>query len=125
VLLALVDALRRRFAEERVPEEIAKAIIESVQTEADTLHLCLGGGTRLDIIRTELRSYRIEEEHASPFRWVLKFLSLFPALFLSPRQYTDWKQKLASNSLYRKTRQKLIPHLRPTHVDRTGDWSQR
>ena len=125
VLISLAKALHRRFAEERVPEDISKAIIESVQTEADALHLYLGGGTRLDIIRTELRTYRIEEEHASSFRWILKFLSLLPALLLSPRRYTEWKRGLASNSLYRKTRQKLVPHLRPTHVDRTGDWSQR
>jgi glycosyltransferase involved in cell wall biosynthesis len=125
VLVSLTEALRNRFADERVPEDISKAIIESVQTEADTLHLYLGGGTRLDIIRMELRTYRIEEEHASPSRWVLKFLSLLPALLLSPRRYTEWKQRLASNSLYRKTRQRLIPHLRPTHVDRTGDWSRR
>jgi glycosyltransferase involved in cell wall biosynthesis len=125
VLVSLAEALHRRFADERVPEDISEAVMESVQTEADALYLCLGGGTRLDIIRTEFRSYRIEEEHASSFRWVLKLLSLLPAFLLSPRRYSKWKHGLASNSLYRKTRQKLIPHLRPTHVDRTGDWSGR
>jgi glycosyltransferase involved in cell wall biosynthesis len=125
VLVSLTEALRNRFADEHVPEDISQAIIESVQTEADALHLYLDGGTRLDIVRTELRTYRIEEEHSSLFRWVLKFLSLLPALLLSPRQYAEWQQRLASNSLYRKTRQRLIPYLRPTHVDRTGDWGQR
>jgi glycosyltransferase involved in cell wall biosynthesis len=125
VLVALVDSLRRRFAEERVSEEVSEAIIEAVQTEADALHLCLGGGTPLDTIRTELRTYRIDYDQASAFRWTLKLLSLFPALFLSPKKYADWKQKLASNSLYRRFRQRFVPHLRPNHVDRTGDWSQR
>ncbi|MFI5096526.1 MAG: glycosyltransferase family 2 protein [Candidatus Acidiferrales bacterium] len=125
VLLALADSLRRRFAEENVSKEISKTVIEAVQTEADALQLCLGGGTPLDTIRTEFRTYRIDHEHASAFRWTLKLLSLLPALFLSPRQFTKWKQKLASNSLYRKTRQRLIPDLRPTHVDRSGDWSRR
>jgi len=125
VLLALAGSLRRRFAEEHVTEELSKTVIEAIQAEADALQLCLGGGTPFDTIRTELRTYRIDHEHVSAFRWTLKLLSLLPALFLSPRQFTKWKQKLAANSLYRKTRQKLIPHLRPTHVDRTGDWSGR
>jgi len=125
VLLALVDSLRLRFAEERVPEEIGKAIIDSVQTEADALHLCLGGGTPFDSVCTELRTYRIEHEEASSFRWFLKLISLFPALFLSPRRYAEWKQKLASNSLYRRARQKLVPQLHHSHIDRTGDWNQR
>src|SRR5208337_826780 len=125
VLLALAGSLRLRFAEERVPEEVRKAVIEAVETEADALQLCLGSGTPLDTIRTEVRAYRIDHEHASAFRWTLKLLSLLPALFLSPRQFTIWKQKLASNPLYRKTRQRLMPQLRHTHIDRTGDWNQR
>ncbi len=125
VLQALADSLRSRFAEEHVTEEVSKTVIEAVQTEADGLRLCLGEGTPLDTIRTELRTYRIDHEHVSFFRWTLKLLTLFPALFLSPRQFTQWKQKLASNSLYRKTRQRLIPQRHHPHIDRTGDWSQR
>ncbi len=125
VLVALADSLRRRFAEECVPEEFGKAVIEAVQTEADTLHLSLDGGTPLDTIRTELRTYRIDHEHISPFRLTFKLLTLFPALFLPPKRYMGWKQKLASNSLYRKTRRWLIPHRHHPHIDRTGDWSQR
>ncbi len=125
VLLALAGSLRLRFAEERVSEEISKTVIEAVQTEADALQLCLGGGTRLDTIRTELRTYRIDHEQASAFRWTIKLLSLLPALFLSPRQFTIWKQKLASNSLYRKARQKLIPQPHHPHIDRTGDWGRQ
>jgi len=125
VLVALVDALRRRFAEERVPEQVSNAVIESIQNDADSVRLSLGGGTPLDTIRTELQTYRIMHENASAIRWALKYLSLFPAFFLSPKQYTAWKQKLTSNSAYRKIRQSFLPHLRPTHVDRTGNWSLR
>ena len=125
VLLALVESLRRRFAEERIPEEVCKAVIEAVEAEADALQLCLGGGTPLDTIRTELRTYRIDHENVSSLRWVLKSLSLFPALFLSPKRFAEWKQKLASNSLYRKARQRLLPQPHHPHIDRTGDWSRR
>ncbi len=125
VLLALTDALRLRFAEEHVSEEVCKAVIEAVETEADALELCLGGGTPLDTIRTELRAYRIDHDNASSLGWVLKSLSLFPALFLSPKRFAEWKQKLASNSLYRKARRRLLPQPHHPHIDRTGDWSQR
>src|SRR5271157_905070 len=125
VLLALAGSLRLRFAEERVSEEISKTVIESVQTEADAVQLCLGSGTPLDTIRTEVRAYRIDHENVSSLRWVLKSLSLFPALFLSPKRFAEWKQKLASNSLYRKARQRLLPQPHHPHIDRTGDWSRR
>jgi glycosyltransferase involved in cell wall biosynthesis len=125
VLLALAESLRSRFAEEHVPAEVSEAVIEAVQTEADALQLCLGGGTPLDTIRIELRTYRIDHENASALRWILKSLSLFPALFLSPKRYTEWKQKMASSSLYRKARKTLNPQPHHPHIELTGDRSQR
>jgi glycosyltransferase involved in cell wall biosynthesis len=123
VLLALADALRRRFAEEHIPAEVCHVIVDAVQTDADVLRLALGGGSRLDTFCTELRSYNLSHEHASPFRRLLKYVSLVPALFLPPRHYNALKHKLVSNSLYAKAREKFLPYHRPDHVDRTGDWN--
>jgi glycosyltransferase involved in cell wall biosynthesis len=123
VLLALADALRRRFASERVPDEIGHAIVNAVQTEADLVRLSLGEGSPLDTFRTELRSYELTYERASPLRRFLKFVSFLPALFLPPRRYNTLKQKLASNFLYAKARQNFLPFHRPDHVDRTGNWN--
>jgi glycosyltransferase involved in cell wall biosynthesis len=123
VLLALVDALRRRFAEERVPAEISGIIVDAVQTEADVLRLLLGDGSPLDTFRTELRSYDLSHGHASPVRRFLKCVSLVPALFISPGRYNALKEKLVSNPLYVKTREKFFPLHRPNHVDRTGNWN--
>ncbi len=123
VLLALADALRRRFAEERVSSEISKIILDSVQSDADVLRLSLGDGSPLDSFRTEFRSYHLNHAHASPFRRLLKYVSLVPALFLSPRRYNALKQKLVSSSLYVNARGKLLPFHRPNHTDRTGDWN--
>lgn len=117
VLVALAGSLRQRLAEEQIPAELSSAVLESVQTEADMIALSLGGRTPLDTIRTELRHYRIMHEKASPFRWLLKCLSLFPALFVSPAQYVSFKTKIASNSFYRRARQSFLPFYRPTHVD--------
>lgn len=123
VLLALTDALRRRFAEEKVSPEICHLIVDALQTEADVLRLSLGQGSPLDTFRTELRSYNLSHDHASPARRFFKCISLFPALLLSPRLYNAFKRKLVSNTFYAKAREKFLPLHRPNHVDRTGDWN--
>ena len=123
VLLALADALHRRFAEERVSSDISKIILDSVQLDADVLRLSLGDGSPLDSFRTEVRSYNLNHAHASPFRRFLKYISLVPALFFSVRRYNAIKQKLVSSSFYVKARKKFFPFHGPDHVDRTGDWS--
>ena len=124
VLLALANELRRRFAEELVPPEVCRPIVDAVEVEADTMRLWLGEGTPLDSFRTELRSYDLTNDHASLSRRLLKCLSLVPALFLAPRQYNAFKQKVASNSWYTRARRKFLPLHRPGHVDRVGDWNR-
>ena len=123
VILALAVALRRRFTEEGVSPEIARIIVDAVQTEADVLRLSLGQGSPLDSFRTEFRSYNLSHGHASPVRRLFKYISLFPALLLSPRHYNAFKRKLVSNAFYAKAREKFLPLHRPNHVDRTGDWN--
>jgi glycosyltransferase involved in cell wall biosynthesis len=123
VLCALHEALRQRFTEEHVPGDIANAVLEAVQIEADLLRLSLDGGSSLEAVRIELRNYRIAHEDASPFRRLLKYASLFPALFLSPTRYAALRQKLAASSFYRRIRSRFLPALGPNHVDRTGHWS--
>jgi len=123
VILALADSLRRRFAAEGVPPGVSDAVLESVQSEADVLRLALGEGSRLDSFRAELTNYRVNHEHASPLRRLLKYVSVVPALLLSPRQYHSFKQGLASNSLYVRAREKFFPFHRPGHTDRTGSWN--
>src|SRR5258708_35211099 len=109
VLLALTAELRRRFTEEHVSPEISRIILDALQTEADALRLSLGQGSPLDTFRTELRSYYISHDHASPLRQFLKCVSLVPALLLSPRYYNAFKRKLLSNPFYLKAREKILP----------------
>jgi len=122
VIMALVDALRRRFVEEGVAEDMTRTVLESVQNDADVLRLSLGEGTPLDSFRTELTNYRVNHEHASFVRRVLKCVSVLPALVLPPRYYHSFKRKLAGNRLYARLRQKLLPFYQPRHIDRTGHW---
>ena len=123
VMLALTTELRCRFAEEHVSPDVCHVIIDALQTEADVLRLSLGQGSPLDTFRTELRSYYISHDHASPLRQFLKCVSLVPALLLSPRYYNAFKRKLLSSPFYLKAREKFLPLHRPNHVDRTGDWN--
>jgi cellulose synthase/poly-beta-1,6-N-acetylglucosamine synthase-like glycosyltransferase len=123
VLVTLANELRQRFAKEHVPEDVCHITVDAVQTEADVLRLSLGDGSPLDTFRTELRSYDLSHEHASAIRRLIKYLSVLPALFLAPRKYNSLKQKVVSNSLYARARERFLPLHRPNHVDRTGDWN--
>lgn len=123
VILALMESLRRRFADEHLPLDISKLVLDAVQSEADVLRQSLGEGSPLDTFRAEIRSYNLSHEHASPLRRLMKYASLFPALFLPTRNYNALKQWVSSNSLYARARQRLLPFHRPNHVDRTGNWN--
>jgi glycosyltransferase involved in cell wall biosynthesis len=125
VLEELARALRRRFVEENVPKEVAKAVGDSVQVEADLLRLSLDGGMPWETIRAELMNYSIMHENASFGRWILKSASLLPACFLSPRRYASLKQRFSQNSFYRRTRARWLPFLHPKHVDRTRQWGEK
>lgn len=123
VLLALHQALQERLGLERVPKDVAQVILESIQADADVLRIAVEGGTPLEAVRIELRTYRLSHEDASFFRKTLKYASMLPALFIPPAKYAALRQRLAANSLYRKFRARFLPVLEPTHVDRTGQWS--
>jgi glycosyltransferase involved in cell wall biosynthesis len=123
VLLALVDALLLRFVEEGVSAAIGRVILDAIQTDADIVRLSMGEGSPLDTFRAEIRAYDLHHEQASPLRRLLKYASLVPALFLSPRHYNAFKSKVGSSPLYATARGRFLPSHSPNHVDRTGDWN--
>ena len=118
VLSALLESLSSRFREERLAEEIAAIVLESVKTEADLLRLRADGGFPWETVDAELRNFRIHHGNASPGRWILKCISLAPACLLPSRLYYSLRQKLDSNSAYAKIRAKWLPFPQPEHVDR-------
>ena len=89
------------------------------------IRVALGEGSSREAFRTQARSYRIMHEQASWPRRMLKYASLLPALLLSPKSFISFQQKLLGNRFYRWVRQRVLPYLRPTHVDRHGEWSSR
>jgi hypothetical protein len=125
VLTALANALRERFSRDGLPLEVAQVIIESIQNEADVLRLSLENRMPWETVAVELQSFQFAHEQASVAHWLMKCVSLLPALFLSSRRYEAMKSRFARNSMYRKTREKILPMLRPLHVDRTGQWDAK
>jgi glycosyltransferase involved in cell wall biosynthesis len=118
VLAALAHSLREKLRELGAPEDAAKIILESVETEADLLRLMADGGFPWETVRTELRNYRITHEKASLAHWFFKCATLLPAGVLPARLYYSWRRQFASNGAYRKAREKWLPFLQPEHVDR-------
>jgi glycosyltransferase involved in cell wall biosynthesis len=123
VLTSLVKSLREGFAAHGLPNNMAKIIVDWVQTEADVLGLTLNGGFPWQTVRSELKNYRVMHENAPVAGWLFKCFTLLPACVLPPRLYYSWRRRLASNALYRKTRERRLPALEPRDVDR--HWTTR
>lgn len=118
VLAALALALREELQRRSVAHEITEIIVDWVQNEADQLLLLADGGMPWKTVRTELHNYRVTHESASMARWIFKCATLLPACVLPPKIYYSWKRQLATNGMYRRTREKWLPYLQPGHVDR-------
>lgn len=118
VLAALGTALRAELREQGLSPEIARIVVESVETEADLLRLQADGGLPWETVRTEIRNYRITHESASISHWLLKIAALLPACVLPPRVYYSWRRRISANQAYRRARGKWLPFLEPPHVDR-------
>jgi hypothetical protein len=118
VLASLAKSLETKLAELGVDDGVSQTMVETIETDADLLRLSIDGGFPWETIQTELRNYRIMHENASAAHWLLKCATLLPACVLPPRAYYLLRQKCSENSIYRKAREKWLPFLQPTHVDR-------
>jgi GT2 family glycosyltransferase len=118
VLAALGVSLREELRKRGVAEEIARIIVDSVETEADLLRLRVDGGMPWETVSAEIRNYRMTHENASISHWVLKMLGLLPACALPSRVYYSLRQRISQNQAYRRAREKWLPFLEPPHVDR-------
>jgi hypothetical protein len=118
VLEALAESLKEKLAEYRLPGPIASVVVESLENEADLIRLSLDRGFPWETVRTELQNYRIMNENASATHWAFKGLTLLPACIMTSRLYYSLRERFAQNASYRKAREKWLPFLQPTHVDR-------
>jgi glycosyltransferase involved in cell wall biosynthesis len=118
VLAALARLLQEKLRECGLPEDVAKIIVEWVETEADLLRLAVDGGFPWQTVRAEVRNYRVEHEGASLAHWLFKCVTLLPACVLPPRFYYSLRRRFSASDAYRTARGKWLPYLQPGHVDR-------
>jgi glycosyltransferase involved in cell wall biosynthesis len=118
VLEALAKSLTAKLEEQKVEEHITRILAESIETEAELIRLSLDRGWPWETVRTEVSNYRIMHPDASLPHWFLKGLALVPSCVMPSRNYYSLRQSFSQNRVYRKAREKWLPFLQHSHVDR-------
>ena len=109
VLAALAQSLRIRLEQDRVPPEVARAILECVEVEADILRLMLDSGFPWETVLTELKIMRIFERDASFWQHLFSYARLLPAIALPAGTYYHWRKRLSQATFYQAFRRKFMP----------------
>lgn len=118
VLQALAAGLGESFRAAGAPSDVARAVIEIVQAEADQLRLILDGGYPWETVSTEWTIYRVMHE-SPPWRHLLfRFMTMIPAAVLPPSWFYFARRRLAASDAYGRLRRVLFPVPEPTHVQR-------
>lgn len=118
VLTALAQSLQEKLKQTGVPFEIAKAIVECVEVEADLLHLMLDSGFPWETVATELKIMRVFHSDASIWQRFFSCARLIPAFVLPARAYYHWRRRLSLMAFYQQFRQKYLPFPVPSQVER-------
>jgi hypothetical protein len=118
ILEALAESLKAELAERHAAENVARMVVEWIETEAEMIRLSLDAGLPWETIRAELQNYRVMHPGAGATHWVFKCLALLPACVMPSRNYYALRANFSQNGIYRKAREKWLPFLEPAHVDR-------
>jgi len=118
VLESLAKSVTASLEEQKVEEGITRIVVESIETEAELIRLSLDAGLPWETVRTEVRNYRIMHPDASLPHWFFKWLALLPSCVMSSRNYYSLREGFSQNRIYRKAREKWLPFLQHSHVDR-------
>jgi glycosyltransferase involved in cell wall biosynthesis len=118
VLSALAISLREKMRELMISDDVANAILECVQLEADCLHLQLDSGPPWETISTELRIMRVFHSDASIWQSLFSLARVAPALFLPAAVYYRWRHWLSEMAAYKKFRQRFFPFPVSSQVER-------
>lgn len=121
VLTALADTLNAKLKQIGVTQDIARAILESVQIERDVLRLTMESGFPWETVATELRVMRAFHSDASVGQLLFSLARLVPALMMPARAYYRYRQRLSQAGLYQRLRMKMLPFPVPKSVER-HDW---
>jgi len=106
------------MGELKVRDDVAGAILECVQLEADCLRLQLDSGLPWETISTELKIMRVFQSDASIWQSLFSLARLAPALVLPAAVYYRWRRRLSETTVYRKLRQRFFPFPVPSQIER-------
>ena len=116
ILAALAQCLKERLTEERVAADVARAILECVELEAEGLRLMLDPGLPWETVRTELQIMRVFHSDASIWQRLFTCARLAPALVMPSNVYYRSRQKLSTGTLYNHFRRRFFPFPTQPHV---------
>jgi glycosyltransferase involved in cell wall biosynthesis len=125
VLTLLAQSLREEITRNRVPDDVARAVLECVEVEAEALRLGLDGGFPWETVWTELRLMRIFHSDASFWQHLISCVRLVPAVVLPSATYYRLRRAFASLSMYQKLRRTLLPFPVPRQVERIDRRDER
>jgi cellulose synthase/poly-beta-1,6-N-acetylglucosamine synthase-like glycosyltransferase len=118
ILATLAQALQAKLQEQKVCEDIANTILESLRLEAEGLRLIVDSGFPWETVSTELRIMRVFHSDASIWQHLFSLARLAPACVLPAAAYYRWRHRLSGSALYRKFRRRFFPFPVPSHVER-------
>ena len=95
-----------------------KKIVGAVELEATQMRLILDGGYPWETVSTELETMFVFYPDASFWQHLLTCARLVPGIFLPPRAYYRYRQRLSRSAFYQGLRRKFLPFPVPGHVDR-------
>jgi glycosyltransferase involved in cell wall biosynthesis len=118
VLSALAQSLEDKLKRDGVPFEVARAILECIEVEADVLRLAVDGGFPWETVSTELKIMRVFHSDASMSQHLFSCARLIPALLLPASTYYRWRRWVSVSAFYQNIRRKLLPFPVPNQVER-------
>lgn len=121
LLAELAATFRNKLPELGLSPEVRRAIVEVVQNESDMTRLAVDGGFPWETISAELLYYRAVHPGASAAQRLFKLAALLPAAVVPPRAYYALRQSVASQTLFRGLRARLLPSPKPAHIAREGN----
>ncbi len=116
---SLAQALSEKLLQLGLAKDAVRAVVETIQVEADIMRLQLEGGFPWETARAEWKFYRIVHEDGTRSHGIFKFVSLALALLCPPRLYYNLRRKLATNAFYLRARTVIFPVPDPRHVTRS------
>jgi hypothetical protein len=118
ILVALAQSLDQELKQQGVPFEIARAILECLEVEADVLRLAVDSGFPWETVSTELKIMRVFHSDASAWQQIFSRLRLVPAIMLPAATYYRWRRWLSRLRFYQEFRRRFMPFPVPNQVER-------